>query len=106
MPVGDSLFVLDATDGAELSPEQMGMLGKGLELVAPEIIAAASESPVTIEVHEVEHNELDYQDEGLAAAVLGWAVGEFGLTPREIPVSYHSSEQRYVFDFDAVHPTG
>jgi hypothetical protein len=49
---------------------------------------------------------LDYQDEGLAAAVLGWAVGEFGLTPREIPVSYHSSEQRYVFDFDAVHPTG
>ncbi len=40
------------------------------------------------------------------AGVLGWAIGEFGLAPREIPVRYHSSEQRYVFDFDAVRPAG
>jgi hypothetical protein len=106
MFVADGLFVLDATDGAGLSPEQMGMLGTGLELVAPQVVAAVPEPPVTVEVRQVEHNELDYQDEGLAAAVLGWAIGEFGLAPREIPVTYHSSERRYVFDFDAVHPAG
>jgi hypothetical protein len=105
MPVADGLFVLDATDGPGLSPEQMGMLRKGLELVAAEVIAAVPEKPVTVEVQDVEHNELDYQDEGLAAAVLGWAIAEYGLAPREIPVTYESSpKRRYVFDFDAVRP--
>lgn len=104
--VVDGLFVLDATKLFELSPEQMSMLGKGLELVAPEVIAAVPEPPVTVEVQAVEHNFIDYQDEGLAAAVLGWAIGEFGLPPREIPVSYDRSVRRYVFDFDAVHPAG
>ena len=105
MSVADGLFVLDATDRDGLSPEQMRMLARGLGLVASEIVAAA-EPPVTVEVRDVEHNELDYQDEGLAAAVLGWAIGEFGLKPRDIPVSYHRAERRYVFYFDAVRPAG
>jgi hypothetical protein len=105
-PVADGLFVLDATNGPGLSPEQMAMLGTGLGLVAAEVVAAAPESPVTIEVREVDHNELDYQDEGVAAAALGWAIREFGLAPREIPVTYHGDEWRYAFDFDAVRPAG
>lgn len=103
--VTDGLFVRDATDGYPLSPEQMSMLARGLAFVAAEVIAAAPELPVTIEVQDVEHNEMDYQDEGMAAVVLGWAIAEFGLAPREIPVTYNSSARQYVFDFDAVRKT-
>ena len=104
--VADGLLVLDATRGAVLTPEQLSMLGRGLGLVATEIVGAVPQPPVTVVVLEVEHNQIDYQDEGVAAAVLGWAIREYGLAPREIPVSYHSSVRRYVFDFDAVHRPG
>ncbi|MCA2217638.1 hypothetical protein [Jidongwangia harbinensis] len=104
--VADGLYLLDATESRELTPEQLAMLGRGLGLVASEVLAGASERPVTVVVRVVEHNVIDYQDEGMAAAVLGWAIAEFGLAPREIPVIFDKSAGRYAFDFDAVHPSG
>jgi hypothetical protein len=102
--VADDLYVLDATESHELTPEQVAMLGRGLGLVASEVLAGAPERPVTVVVRVVEHNFIDYQDEGMAAAILGWAIAEFGLAPREIPVTFDESAGRYAFDFHAVHP--
>ena len=104
--VVDGLYVLDATESHKLTPEQLAMLGRGLGLVASEVLAVAPQRPVTVVVRVVEHNFVDYQDEGMAAAVLGWAIAEVGLAPREIPVAFDESAGRYAFDFDAVDPTG
>lgn len=104
--VVDDLYVLDATESRELAPEQLAMLVRGLGLVASEVLAGAPERPVTVVVQVVEHNFIDYQDEGMAAAILGWAIAEFGLPPREIAVTFDKSAGRYAFDFDRVHRAG
>lgn len=98
VPLGDGVFLVDATDGAALGPGKMGMLATGLRRLTPEIAASVSERPVTIAVKEIRYNDCDYQEEGLVAAVIGWAVAEFGLPEREVPATFDKDNNRYVYE--------
>lgn len=98
VPLGPSVFLVDATPGRSLSRRAVEMLTVGLHPLAAEIASSVAE-PVRIAVTEIRYNDSDFQEEGLAAAIQGWAIAEFGLAPREIPVIFDRKENRYVFDF-------
>jgi hypothetical protein len=98
IPVADGISLEDSTQGSALSNSEMNMLAAGLRPLAADIAAAVSGTSVKIQVQEVEHNDFDYQEEGLAAAIFGWAIRQFGLTQREIPVTYDGFNKVYVFD--------
>lgn len=68
-------------------------------LVAADISAAVAGRPVVVVIGSVVFNEMDYQLDGLTAAVMGWAAERFGLD-RPLPaVSYDRSVNRYIFDW-------
>jgi hypothetical protein len=86
-----------------LSEEQVGFLVEGLYSVADEIVARAH-GPVQVRVAELTFNPTDYQAEGLAAAIAGWAAQEFGFPVPEVPVIFDRRENRYVFQRAAARP--
>lgn len=97
VPLGDDVFLVDATQGAGLSGDAMDMLGAGLKLLSSEIASTCSELPVTIAVRDIQYNDCDFQEEGLAAAIFGWAISEFRLPGREVAVTFDRERNRYVF---------
>ena len=64
------------------------MLAIGLKSLVGEIAARVG-PPQAIAIQELRYKDSDFQLEGLAAAVIGWAIAEFGLAHREIPVSFN-----------------
>jgi hypothetical protein len=99
--VADGLY-LQIDLGRPLTAEESGFLKLGLRLVAAEVIERRQGSaPIFVRVVDLEYNPCDYQPEGLAAAVAGWAAREFSFPGPEIPVAFDRGRNRYVFAFDA-----
>lgn len=71
---------------------------RGLRVVAGPIEAAMpGEDYVVVEVVEVSYTPTDYQPDGVAAVMIGWAMEEFDLAQPDIDVHFEKSENRYVF---------
>ncbi|MEU5673843.1 hypothetical protein ACGF3C_32590 [Micromonospora sp. NPDC047762] len=96
--VGEDVFLADGTQGGRLGGAAMRMLARGLRSLSAEIASAAPGRVTTIVVREVSYNEADFQEEGLAAAIVGWAVAEFGLPDRDIGAFFDAEANRYIFD--------
>jgi hypothetical protein len=73
--------------GRPLTEEEVGFLRLGLRLVAAEI-ALRETTPILVRLVALEYNPCDYQPEGLAAAIAGWAAREFSFPESEIPVDF------------------
>jgi len=102
VPLGQGVFLVDATPGEGLSESVMEMLAMGLRPLSPEIASKVSERPAIVSVQEIRYNDCDFQLEGLAVAISAWAVAEFGLPEREIGVTFDREENRYVFDLPGI----
>jgi hypothetical protein len=99
VPLGDDVFLVDGTSTKSLSQSAMEMLIIGLKPLAAEIAHTKEKDlPVQIIVTEIRYNDSDFQIEGLAAAISGWAIAEFGLTQRDITVSFDREGNRYLFE--------
>ena len=83
-----------------LSEEEKDYLCLGVGLVAGQIKAAAANKCVLIRVLRVDIVLTDYQPEGLACAIMGWAGEYFGFKPPSIPISYDREQNRYDFSFN------
>lgn len=71
---------------------------RGLRAVAAQIEAAVpGEDYLVVEVDEVSYPPTDYQPEGVAAAMIGWATEEFDLARPDIDVRFEKAANRYVF---------
>ena len=85
-----------------LSDEEKGYLKLGVRLVAEAIrSSAAARLPLVVCLQMLEFSLCDYQPEGLACAMAGWASAEFGFPPVPIPVSFDRQNKQYLFDFEA-----
>jgi Putative addiction module component len=84
--VADGLY-LQIDLGRPLTEEEVGFLRLGLRLVAAEI-ALLQTAPILVRIVGLEYNPCDYQPEGLAPAIAGWAAREFGFPESEIPVDF------------------
>jgi hypothetical protein len=84
----------------QLTPDEHEFLLVGLRLVSKNIRQHSSiKLPVAVHVLSIEFSLCDYQPEGLAGAMVGWASQEFGFPELEIPVDFDRSGNRYVFHF-------
>ncbi|HEX5323334.1 MAG TPA: hypothetical protein VFW40_06070 [Capsulimonadaceae bacterium] len=83
-----------------LQADERNFLALGLRLVADQISATAKHLPALIHVEELTFGLCDYQPEGLACAMAGWAAQEFGFAKPRIPVTADRDKRRYVFHFD------
>jgi hypothetical protein len=81
----------------QLPDEDNEQLIRGLKIMAAKIMAAQPHGYVVIEVDKVEYTPTDYQPEGLAAAMIGWAAEEFNLTQPDMDVYFDKAKNRYVF---------
>ena len=90
-------FAVNQAAGA--TPEDIVYLVKGITLVAREI-RTRSNRPMLIRVLDLSYSPGEYQPEGAACAILGWAAREFGFPAPEIFVRFDEPRNRYVFDFD------
>lgn len=57
---------------------------------------------VCIFVQRICYNVCDYQEEGLACALMGAIGRELMFDPPEVPVTWNPEKNRYVFDFDVL----
>jgi hypothetical protein len=97
VPVTSKIWISRQVADRQLSDGEMAMLVRGLGFLADEISQAVSQEPLMIVISDLRYLESDFQEEGLAAAIFGWAIAEFGLSPREIGVSFDRVRNRYVF---------
>jgi hypothetical protein len=82
-----------------LTAEERDWLAHGLRLIAAEIETACPTGYVLVTVYRAAFNECDYQPEGLAAALAGWAAAEFGLTSTLPAARYSRDIDQYVYDW-------
>jgi hypothetical protein len=80
-----------------LSDADIEMLSSGLRSVAAGIAHVTAQKPVVVVLNDVQFVESDYQIEGLAAAIIGWATVQFGLDERDIEVTFNRETNRYDF---------
>ena len=102
-PAGDRVWldasgVTDAFRGTPLAlgPEQIGWLRAGLRQVAGDIAPAGH---VTVVVRALEIVDVDYVDQGLAAAIAGWAAQEFGFPAPRAVITRDGRTGRYALDW-------
>lgn len=93
------LDILQLSTNMRLSDEEIGYLRLGLGLVANQIGEATPDKCVLITVLRVDLDATDYQPEGLAWAITGWAAEYFRFNPPAIPTSYDRQRNRYDFQF-------
>jgi len=91
--------VLLDLSGVQLSAADTGQLLRGLNSMAAAIEAKEPSGYVVIEVDEVTYTPTDYQPEGLAAAMIGWASEEFGLESPIRDVYFDRDNNRYIFSY-------
>lgn len=96
--VGSGVSLVDDTEGDGLSLIAVTMLRRGLLSISDEISKSVEGRPVSVVITNVQYNDCDFQNEGLSAAIVLWAVGEFGLPERSIEVTFDRAENRYSFD--------
>ena len=99
VPVSSKIWICRQVAGRQFTDGEMAMLVRGLRFLADEISQTVSQEPLMIVISELRYVESDFQEEGLAAAIFGWAIAEFGLSPREIGVSFDGARNQYVFEW-------
>ena len=98
--VSDKLFFANES---YLTKEQAYFLSLGLRLDAPEFDESFKDKePVVIVVKSVLYNLCDYQDEGMACAIMGWISQEFDITAPLVNVTFNRTENRYEFQFPKI----
>jgi hypothetical protein len=102
VPVGDGVWLVRDAGSAPLSDPEVRALAKGLGLVAGEVSAASGGGQIDVVLETVSYQELDYQVEGLTAAMAGWAVERFGLPPRRFTVTFDRAANQYVYDWNGL----
>lgn len=83
----------------QLPAADIEQLVYGLGVMASAIEAKEPDGYVVIEVGDVEYTPTDYQPEGLAAAMIGWASEEFDLSSPIKSVEFDKLANRYVFSW-------
>jgi hypothetical protein len=94
---GSRMWLSSQIEGDSLSESDMEMLAQGLRLLVDEIGEAVSHEPLVVVLQDLQYVESDFQPEGLAAAMFGWAIEEFELRPREIDVTFDRETNQYNF---------
>ena len=89
---------LDVSSG-QLTSVDVDQLVFAARRVADSIEAARPGANVTIDVRDVAYALTDYQAEGLAAALIGWAIEEFELEYPAIQITFDSEQNWYEFDW-------
>lgn len=83
-----------------MAEDEWRFLQLGIRLIKDEIGQRLPfPRPVLINVISLYFNPCDYQAEGLACAIMGWAAQDLGFTPPEIGTRYDEDQRRYVFCF-------
>lgn len=83
-----------------LTEREKEFIHLGLRLIASEINEVFKDKEsIVIVVKDVEYNPCDYQEEGLACAIMGWASQEFDITIPAIDVSFDKKANQYIFRF-------
>lgn len=95
--VVSNIWLSDQTGGRGLSDDEIRMLAEGIRLLEGELGESEHGPPIVIAIRDLRYAESDFQLEGLAAAMLGWTIDEFSLTPRDIEVSFDRDRNRYFF---------
>lgn len=87
---------LDASK-IKLGDQDISQLASGLSLASPMIERQHGSGHVVVDVLHVDYAPTDYQAEGMAAAMLGWAAEEFDLDSPQVEVEFDKEANRYVF---------
>ena len=95
MKAGDRVW-LDAS-AVQLGPADIEQLRLGLSRVSPQVAAKDPERQIIVRIIDVSYTPTDYQAEGMAAAMVGWASEEFDLPRPELAVQFDKMANRYVF---------
>jgi hypothetical protein len=102
-PITENLYLLVQVSRWRLTDEEWGFVELGLRLIADSIRDhKPTTQPILVRVRDLEVNWCDYQPEGLACAIVGWAAQEFGFPEPAISVTFDREKNRYVFDFPSV----
>lgn len=97
LPAGDRTW-LDVSDVA-LGRQDVEQLVLGLSRVSAMIAEHEPRTHVVIRIDDVRYTPTDYQPEGMAAAIIGWATEEFELPQPDLEVRFDRDENRYVFQW-------
>lgn len=80
--------------------EEKEYIYKGIKRVSKEILSnVKSESNVVIIINQVIFAEMDFQKEGLEAAIIEWASHAFNFTVPQITVTYDKEIRKYYFTY-------
>lgn len=86
-----------------LTNNEIEYLVLGVRFVEKQIrLHAVEQLPVVICVQGIHFNSCDYQPEGLACAIVGWAAQEWNFDPPVIPIEFDRPQNRYVFHFPSM----
>jgi hypothetical protein len=80
-----------------LPDQDIMQLAAGLALASPTIQLQHASGHVVVEVLHVDYTPTDYQSEGMAAAMLGWAAEEFDLDLPQVEVDFDKEANQYTF---------
>lgn len=80
--------------------DDLPYLKKGLEIVKNQIISNSKYENTLIIINSIWFNPCDFQEEGLTAAIIGWASKAFGFEQPIINVSFQKEKNRYHFEFN------
>jgi hypothetical protein len=58
-----------------------------------------SEEPIVVVVERILRVQTDYQEEGLACAMMGWLSREFDVPKPDVAVTFDKNVRKYIFDF-------
>lgn len=80
--------------------DDLPYLKKGLEIVKNQIINNSIYENTLIIINSIQFNPCDFQEEGLTAAIIGWASEAFEFEQPIINVSFQKEKNRYHFEFN------
>jgi hypothetical protein len=97
--ISEKLFF--AAEAPYLIEVQLKYLHLGLSLLADEFDEKFKHrEPVVVILKAVDFNPLDYQDEGLAAALMCWMSEEFEIPIAPLEIKFDRANNRYLFNFE------
>lgn len=84
----------------KLNVDEISALVKGISLMKMNLLDSVGKQPIIIRVVDLIFNEIDYQYEGLTAAIIGWISQELGIEFQEPKVDFDKETHRYIFKFN------
>jgi hypothetical protein len=78
---------------------EVQFIWEGLRHICKSILTKSPyKNDTLITIHSVEFNFCDYQPEGLAPAIIGWAANALGFDEPELNVVFDKKENKYKFN--------